>query len=80
MAYEGYVKYADDTAVSLQCFEGRHSECPDIINHVEDGPVTTGALDGGYYCECSCPDPDDIDCGLSDETAVTAIQESRNEG
>jgi hypothetical protein len=54
--FEGYVKYADDTVVCLQCFEGRHGECPAEV---------TPDLDG-YYCECSDPahpegpdDPDD---------------------
>ncbi len=27
--YEGYVKLADDTVISLQCHEGRCRECPD---------------------------------------------------
>lgn len=43
--YEGYVKYADDTVVSLQCFEERHGECP---------AHATPALNG-YFCECSQP-------------------------
>ena len=57
MTYEGYVKFAGDEVLSLQCFEGRHAECPDIANHAEDGPHAPSALDG-YYCECSCPDED----------------------
>jgi hypothetical protein len=53
MSYEGTIKYADGSAVSIQCFEGRCAECPDAANHVEDGPFTGPALDG-YYCEHDC--------------------------
>jgi hypothetical protein len=49
--YEGYVKYADDSVVSIQCFEQRHAECP---SPHDDAPIDgNGPLDG-YYCECPC--------------------------
>jgi hypothetical protein len=51
MQYEGYVRYADKTIVSLQCFEGRHDECP-----AEIGAGGSPVLEG-YYCECpECPE------------------------
>jgi hypothetical protein len=43
--YEGFVKYADDSVVSLQCFELRCDECPDTET------TSDGVLDG-YNCEC----------------------------
>jgi len=53
--YEGHVTYADDMIVSLQCFEGRHGECPDPScaggTPADDG-IGMGPLANGYYCEC----------------------------
>lgn len=51
-AYEGHVRFADSQVVSLQCFEGRHDECPDKTCHTDDDiPERYGPLDG-YVCEC----------------------------
>jgi hypothetical protein len=56
--YEGYVRFADSSVVSLQCFQGRHDECPDNTPDGEEtdpGSPLGGPLEG-YYCECSgCP-------------------------
>jgi hypothetical protein len=41
--FEGYVRFADGSIVSLQCFEGRASECP-------------GTFPDGYVCEGPCPE------------------------
>ena len=52
--YEGYVRFADDSVVSLQCFEDRHDKCPDLTPSGEETD-RSGPLEG-YYCECSgCP-------------------------
>jgi hypothetical protein len=40
--YEGKVVFADDSQISLQCYEDRVDECP-------------GVLDNGYLCEGPCP-------------------------
>src|ERR1039457_960034 len=52
--YEGYAVFADGSKVSLQCYDGRHGECPDITPPgAED---SHGGPFGGHYCECSgCP-------------------------
>jgi hypothetical protein len=51
--YQGYIRYADDTIVSLQCFEGDHGQCPDVTRAGEGND--NGPLDG-YHCECpGCP-------------------------
>lgn len=50
LAYEGYVKYADDSVISLQCFEGDCHKCPD---QGVDGVGSDGVLDG-YVCEHDC--------------------------
>jgi len=42
--YEGKVVFADDSQISLQCYEDRVGECP-------------GVLADGYFCEGPCPDP-----------------------
>jgi hypothetical protein len=53
LTYEGEVRFADGTRLSLQCFERRCIECPDETTeeperrHMADGP-----LQGGYNCEC----------------------------
>ncbi len=47
--YEGYVRFADGTVVSLQCYEGRCRECPDG-NPAGDECEGTGPLEG-WYCE-----------------------------
>jgi hypothetical protein len=57
LAYEGYVKYADGSVVSIQCFEGRCAACPDQVPD-GDSPARTrsaahGSLDG-YDCEHGC--------------------------
>jgi hypothetical protein len=54
--YEGYVQYASDERISLQCFEGRCSECPDMDDHEAEAGAG-GPLDG-YNCEHSCADDD----------------------
>jgi hypothetical protein len=46
VSYEGYVKFADDSVLSLQCHEDRHDECD-------------GGLDDGYVCECHCHPEED---------------------
>jgi hypothetical protein len=68
--YEGYIRYADDSIISLQCHENRCGECPD--NTPEGTETDGGGPLEGYYCEHSCnhaakPDPDDITCGQADE-------------
>jgi hypothetical protein len=50
--YEGYVRFADDSVVSLQCFEDRHDECPDITPPGQE--TDRGGPLEGNYCECSC--------------------------
>jgi hypothetical protein len=50
-SYEGHVTAADGTRTSLQCWEGRHGECPDVTTADHDGDNGDGPLDG-YYCEC----------------------------
>lgn len=55
MSYEGLVKFADGSVISIQCFDGRCGECPDVV-HTPDGDVNDGAgptLDG-KYCEHGC--------------------------
>jgi hypothetical protein len=48
-----YVKYTDDTLISLVCFEGRHAECPQVDN--EAGEPQDFPFDG-WCCECTgCP-------------------------
>jgi hypothetical protein len=52
--YEGHVAFADGTLRSLQCYEGRHGECPDVTppgwERDRGGPLN------GHYCECpGCP-------------------------
>jgi hypothetical protein len=50
----GYVRFADDSVVSLECFEDRCAECPDTPPNDSDTLVTvSGPLDG-YYCEHGC--------------------------
>jgi hypothetical protein len=49
-AFTGYVRYADGSIVSLQCYDGFCRECPDQALDSESG---TGALDG-YNCEHGC--------------------------
>jgi hypothetical protein len=50
-AYEGHVRYADGSVISLQCHEDRCLECPD---EVPDGQESdNGPLDG-YNCEHGC--------------------------
>lgn len=54
-AYEGLVRNADGSVISLQCSEGRCDECPD---RSQDRP-TRGRCGGngpleGYYCEHGC--------------------------
>jgi hypothetical protein len=49
LTYEGHVRYADSSVVSLQCFEGRHAECPQI-DTAEGDPLNTPLT--GYCCEC----------------------------
>ena len=52
--YEGHMVFADSTIVSLQCLEGRHSECPDTTPPGEERD--DGGPFGGYFCECgACP-------------------------
>lgn len=52
--YEGHVALADGSVISLQCFEGRRSGCPDTAPDDCRQPGL-GPLDG-FYCECSgCP-------------------------
>jgi hypothetical protein len=53
-AYEGHVTFADGTVRSLQCYEGRHGECPDATppgwERDRGGPLN------GRHCECpGCP-------------------------
>lgn len=43
---EGYVKFADSSVFSLECFEGNHDACPD-------------ELDDGYICECAHHEEED---------------------
>lgn len=54
-SYEGHVRFAAGEVISVQCFEGRHGECPQV--DVPEGTETdrNGPLEG-YHCECSgCP-------------------------
>lgn len=51
LSYKGYVKYADDSVISIQCFEDRCTECPDEVPDGEGGG--RGVLDG-YNCEHGC--------------------------
>ena len=50
-----YVQLTDGSVVSLVCYEGRHSLCPDETTGDDDhrregfGPLS----DNGYYCECT---------------------------
>lgn len=49
--YEGYVKNADGSVISLQCQEGRCGSCPDgHDSEASDRPPTLGE----YYCEHGC--------------------------
>jgi hypothetical protein len=59
--YEGHAKYADGSIWSLQCFEGRHGDCPD--DH--DSDEGNGSC-AGYSCECSCS-------GEGDDRPVTVL-------
>lgn len=52
-SYEGHVKYADSTVVSLQCYDERHGQCPQAADD-ENGEPQGPPLFEGYYCECSC--------------------------
>jgi hypothetical protein len=51
LTYEGEVRYADGTRVSLQCFENRCGECPD---ETTEGDEADGPLKGGYNCVHYC--------------------------
>ena len=52
LTYEGFAKFADDTVVSLQCYDGRHAECPQEED-AQGEPLNTPLDDGNYCCECS---------------------------
>ena len=58
--YQGHVRYADGTVVSLQCYDGDHGQCPDTTAPGEDRD--SGPLDG-YLCECGCPGHPDASAG-----------------
>jgi hypothetical protein len=51
---EGYVQYVSGEVMSLQCFEGRHAECPDETPPEGPPDDEAGPLDHGWYCECGC--------------------------
>jgi hypothetical protein len=55
LSYEGYVKYADGSVISVQCAEGRCLECPDELPDGEmNGSSAEPVLGDGYYCEHGC--------------------------
>jgi hypothetical protein len=76
--YEGYVKFADSTVISIQCFEGRCRACPDEAPDGEDG--SSDVLDG-YACEHGCGHGSaekrnaSLPAGLGDAAAVEVIAE-----
>jgi hypothetical protein len=49
-----YVKYADDSLVSLLCHEGNHQQCPQGPDGPDGKPVEPPLFGNGYYCECDC--------------------------
>ncbi len=51
--YEGHVRYADSSIVSLQCFEDRHQECPQVALTQQADDFGAGPLEG-FHCECGC--------------------------
>ncbi|PEN17856.1 hypothetical protein [Acetobacter fabarum] len=58
LQYEGFVKFADGEVISIQCFEGRCSECTDETRAgdigSDIGQVIEGPLPGGLFCEHGC--------------------------
>jgi hypothetical protein len=54
LAYEGHVRYVAGEIVSLQCFESRPAECPQIED--EHGEPVNFPLDG-YACESGYAHP-----------------------
>jgi hypothetical protein len=56
-----YVKYTDGSVLSLCCYEGRHTACPQAPDDDTGEPADRAALFGGYYCECCGHDPDTLE-------------------
>jgi hypothetical protein len=54
LANEGFVQFASGEVISLQCAEGRCSQCPDETGPEGPADDSPGPLDHGLYCEHGC--------------------------
>jgi hypothetical protein len=54
LEYEGYVRYADSTVISVQCTEGRCHECPDETTGSDGECGPRGGVLDGQFCEHGC--------------------------
>jgi hypothetical protein len=70
--YEGFVEFADATLISVQCFEGRCSQCPD--GHDPESASRPPTL-AGYYCTHGCNGENQPAGGDADRKALNEIAE-----
>lgn len=77
LRYEGFIKAADGSIISIQCSEGRCAECPDTSTADDSRQLN------GYACEHGCahgpantrPDPHADGRTVTDDVALNRIQE-----